>query len=559
MTSSSPWSDKVAASIDALCAPFADGASPGCVIAVALDGESVYQRGFGLADIEKGIPLGPGSVFDVGSLAKQFTALCIALLEEEGVLDLDEDVRRHVPEMPVYDAPVTIRHLIHHTSGLRDYIELLALGGIRYSNPSSPAEALSLITRQRGLNHQPGAEHIYNNSGYVLLSLIAERAAGAPLGELAHRLIFAPLGMHDTRFRDGSAADLRNLALGYVPADGGFRTSIGDINLVGDGALLTTAGNLILWVRSFEENRLGKGKAELIRRVLTPGTLLDGRPIDYAFGHYVGQYRDQALVHHGGTWAGYRSEILHFPGLRLSVICLSNLGSVSAAELSRRIADVYLAELLPAPAAEPESAQAPSAEAPQEVLLPAEALAARTGTFRNMSTGRIWEIGIRDGRLFASSGPLSFALLALGEDHFRAVGAPLAIDLFCTDREGGKVIRWRLEPAGQEPAVLAAVVPALPEDLSDVAGVYHSDELGVTHEITAANGGLLLRMNGLPFQLPLTPVADDQLTVQGVMVRLLRGDDSRVRGFTVSSGRVRHLAFSKQGSAEPLFREGGFA
>lgn len=549
MTSSSSWRE-VAARIDALCAPFTTGASPGCVVAVVLDGDPVYQQGFGLADVEKGIPLDPDSVFDVGSLAKQFTALCIALLEEEGALDLDEDVRRYVPEMPVYDAPVTIRHLIHHTSGLRDYIELLALGGLRYANPSSPAEALSLITRQRGLNHPPGAEHIYNNSGYVLLSLIAERASGSPLGELAHRLIFAPLGMHDTRFRDGSAADLRNLALGYVPAEGGFKTSMGDINLVGDGALLTTASDLTLWVRSFEDNRLGKGGAELIRRVLTPGKLADGCPIDYAFGQYIGQYRGQALVHHGGTWAGYRSEILHFPGLRLSVICLSNLGSVSAAELSRRIADFCLADLLPAPAAEPESAPVPSAEAPQEVLLQAEALAARTGTFRNMSTGRIWEIGIRDGRLFASSGPLSFSLLALDEDHFRAVGAPLAIDLFCTAREGGKVIRWRLEPEGQEPAVLTAMLPALPEDLSDVAGVYHSDELGVVHEIATVDGGLLLRMNGLPFQVPLTPVAEDQLTVQGVMVQLLRGEDSRVRGFTVSSGRVRHLAFIKRSSAE---------
>jgi CubicO group peptidase (beta-lactamase class C family) len=555
MTPSSPWRGKFADSIDALCAPFTTGASPGCVIAVALDGEPVYQQGFGLADIETGIPLGPGSVFDVGSLAKQFTAMCIALLAEEGALSLDEDIRRHVPEMPVYDAPVTIRHLVHHTSGLRDYIELLALGGLRYANPSSSAEALALIIRQRGLNHPPGAELIYNNSGYVLLSLIAERAAGAPLGELAHRLIFAPLGMRVTRFRDGSEADLRNLALGYVPADGGFSTSMGDINLVGDGALLTTASDLAIWERNFEENRLGKGGPELIRRVFTPGTLNDGRPIDYAFGHYVGRYHDQVLVHHGGTWAGYRSELLHFPFLRLSVICLANLGSVSAADLSRRVADLCLAELLPATAAEPVIAPGPVEEA-QEAHLQEEVLAARTGTFRNTSTGRIWEIGARDGRLFASSGPLSFSLLALGEDHFRAVGAPLAIDLFCTDREGGKVVRWRLEPEGQEPAVLAAMVPMLPEDLSDVAGAYHSDELGVTHEISAVDGGLRLRMNSLPFQVPLTPVADDQLTVQGVAVHLLRGEDSRVRGFTVSSGRVRHLAFIKKASAEFRSEEG---
>lgn len=550
MNPAASWRDRVAASIDDLCAPFTTGASPGCVIAVALDGEPVFQQGFGLADIEKGTPLGPDSVFDVGSLAKQLTALCIALLAEEGTLSLDEDIRRYVPEMPAYDAPVTIRHLVHHTSGLRDYIELLALGGLRYANPSSPAEALSLITRQRGLNHPPGAEHVYNNSGYVLLSLIIERATGAPLGELADRLIFAPLGMRDTRFRDGSEADLRNLALGYVPADGGFSTSMGGINLVGDGALLTTARDLVLWERNFEENRLGKGGPELIRRVLTPGTLSDGRPIDYAFGHYVGRYRDQVLVHHGGTWAGYRSELLHFPFLRLSVICLANLGSVSAADLSRRVADLCLAELLPAAAAEPAVASGPMEEV-QEVRLQEDVLAARTGTFRNTSTGRIWEIGARNGRLFASSGPLSFSLLALGEDHFRAVGAPLAIDLFCTDFEGGKVVRWRLEPEGQEPAVLAAMVPALPEDLGDVAGAYHSDELGVTHEITAANGGLLLRMNSLPFQVPLTPVADDQLTVQGVVVRLLRGDDGRVRGFTVSSGRVRELAFGKLGSNDP--------
>jgi hypothetical protein len=350
--------------------------------------------------------------------------------------------------------------------------------------------------------------------------------------------------MRDTRFRDGSAADLRHLALAYAPTDGGFRAAMEGINLVGDGALLTTARDLVLWDRNFTANRLGKGGPALIDQVLTLGTLNDGRTIDYAWGHYVGEHRGQRLIHHGGTWAGYRAEILRFPERRLSVICLANLESVSATELARRVADLCLADLLPTAAP---AAAAPAAGA--EVLLPEAVLAARTGLFRNSSTGRVWEIGIRDGRLAASSGPLAFSLLALGEDHFRAVGAPLAIELYCTAKEGGKVVRWRLEPEGQAPAELAAMVAALPADLDDVAGEYHSDELGVTHEIAAVGGTLLLRMNGLPFQVPLTPLAPDQLTLQGVVVQLLRGADGRVRGFAVSSGRVLNLTFNKQGGS----------
>jgi len=546
--------DATARKIDALFAPYAGVRSPGCVVSVMRAGRVVHEGAFGLADLAGEIPLSPNSVFDIGSLAKQFTAMCIALLAEQGDLALDDDIRRHVPEMPVYPQPVTIRHLLHHTSGLRDYIELLALGGLRYTDPSSPAEALALITRQCGLNHRPGDEFIYNNSGYVLLALIAERAAGAPLPELAERLLFAPLGMCDTRFRDGSAADLRGLALGYAPDEGGgFRPAMGEINLVGDGALLTTARDLALWDRNFYDNRLGRGSPELIRRVLIPGTLNDGRQTDYALGHYVGQHRGQVLIHHGGTWAGYRSEILRFPVLEIAVVCLANLESVSAADLSRRVADLCLQDLLPA--AEPTASAttpAPAAAEIREAQLPAEVLTARTGTFRNASTGRIWEIGIRDGRLAASSGPLAFGLMALGADHFRAVGAPLAIDFFCAAEEGGRVVRWRLEPEGQETAFLEALAAVAPEGLDDIAGAYHSAELGVTHEISASNGTLQLRMNGLPFSVPLTPLAADQLTVQGVVVQLLRGEGGKVRGFNVSSGRVRNLAFVRRGSAQPL-------
>ena len=240
--------------IDSLLAPWAGGASPGCVVTIVQGGEIVYEQAAGLADLERGIPLSPASAFDIGSLAKQFTAMCIALLAEQGALSLDDDVRQYVPEMPVYDAPVTLRHLLHHTSGLRDHIELLALGGLRYAAPSSPAEALALIARQRGLNHTPGDEFIYNNSGYVLLALIAERASGVPFPELAGHLVFSPLGMVDSRFRDGSAEDLRGLAISYEEEDDGFRPSAGGINLVGDGALVTTARDL--------PNAAGRGVAE---------------------------------------------------------------------------------------------------------------------------------------------------------------------------------------------------------------------------------------------------------------------------------------------------------
>jgi hypothetical protein len=280
--------------------------------------------------------------------------------------------------------------------------------------------------------------------------------------------------------------------------------------------------------------------------VLTPGELNGGQRIDYAHGHDVGQHRGQTLIHHGGTWAGYRSEILRFPNLALSIFCLANLGSISASDLARRVADLCLADFLPA--VEELATAAVSAPAQvQEIFLPPEALAARTGTFRNTSTGRIWEIAVRGQSLAASSGPLGFGLAALAPDHFRAVGAPLAIDLFCIAEEGGRVVRWRLEPEGQEPAILERLTPARAEDLGDVAGTYHSDELGVSHEISVAGGVLSLRMNGLPFQVSLTPLTQDQFTVQGILVRLLRGANGKVRGFTANSGRVRNLEFLKRG------------
>ena len=327
----SPW-------VDSVFAPYNRRNVPGCAVGVVQRGQLVYSRGFGEAILLTHVRNTPSTAFYVASLSKQFTALSVLLLEQDGKLSLDDDIRRWVPEVPNLGR-ITLRHLLDHTSGLRDYYGLLSINGWRPNELLTEREFLDLISRQRALNFAPGTEFLYSNTGYALLSIVVRRASGKSLRDFASERIFTPLGMRNTQFRDDHTHAIEHEAIGYVPQDGGYAVSIPQLDVVGDGGVFSTVEDLARWDANFETATVGG--PEGVKRLQQTATLPDGRSTGYALGLSVGNFAGSRVVSHSGAYGGYRSTFLRFPSDRLSVITLCNVSTMSS-QLAEQVASIYL-------------------------------------------------------------------------------------------------------------------------------------------------------------------------------------------------------------------------
>ncbi len=330
-----------AGGVDELFAGFAEQPSPGCAVAVVERGRVILARGYGLADLDRQTPITPRTVFEIASLSKQFTAASVLLLAERGRLSLNDDVRRYLPELPRYDATITLNHLLHHTSGLPSYIDLLVRSGKRYQDVTTDADALAALAGQPRLEFPPGAAFKYSDTGYFLLSLVVRRATGKTLREFAAENLFAPLGMSDTQILDDSTRRIPRRAAAYSPAaGGGFQGNESNWEQTGDGAVNTTVLDLARWDGNFYSGAVG-GKT-LIDAMTTPGSLAGGRPLSYGGGLFLDRFHGLRRVRHPGSWGGYCAELMRLPDQGLSVITLCNLGSADPTGLSERVAELYL-------------------------------------------------------------------------------------------------------------------------------------------------------------------------------------------------------------------------
>jgi CubicO group peptidase (beta-lactamase class C family) len=323
-------SDSLAAQTDQVFAQWDKPDSPGCVCAVMREGEVVYSRAFGMANLELDVPLTPQSVFYIASVSKQFTAASIALLALGGKLSLDDDIRTYVPEMADFGVTITIRHLVYHTSGIRDHGGLARLSGRTSPDYYNNVRTLALLSRQRTLNFRPGEEYLYSNSGYVLLAEIVERVSGQSLREFAEENIFGPLGMANTEFDDDYRTIIKHRVASYRQGEqGGLQRYLKAHGYtVGPGGLLSTVEDLLRWNRNFDDMTVGG--PHFIELMLTRGTLNDGDTIDYAFGLVHEEYNGLKTVRHGGGHQGFRTQLLRFPEQRFSVAVPCNLATISS-------------------------------------------------------------------------------------------------------------------------------------------------------------------------------------------------------------------------------------
>jgi CubicO group peptidase (beta-lactamase class C family) len=375
---------------------------PGCAVGVVQGGQLAYARGYGIGQMDHTVPLDETSVFYLASVSKQFTAAAVLMAEHEGYLGLDDDIRVHIPEFPEYGPTVAIRHLIHHTSSVRDYLTLMSLAGIPYENILTDAAMLGMITRQKELNFEPGSEHLYSNSGYVLLAEIVKRATGRSLREYADQKIFKPLGMTSTHFHDDRAQVVRNRVFSYHPGpDGSWRTNyLMNFDKVGDGGLYSSVEDLARWDAAFYEDLLGV--PDFAERMYTRGTLSTGDTIDYARGLGVGERKGLLRVAHGGGLMAFRTMIARYPDQRTTVITLCNVGTASSGRLSAAVEDVVLASQFSEPPQAVESgSQAADEEADEElpVTVPDAVLARLAGGYFSPELVATWRFEARESGL----------------------------------------------------------------------------------------------------------------------------------------------------------------
>ena len=328
--------------VDQIFASFDRPTGPGCAVGVSVAGEPVLTAAYGMADLEHDVAITPETVFEPGSVTKQFTAAAVLLLAQQGKLSLDDPVRKYIPEVPDYGTPVTIRHLLNHTSGLRDWGSVEGIAGWpRTTREYTHAHVLEIIARQKSLNYPPGAEYSYTNSGYNLLAMLVERVSGKSLPAFTREQIFLPLGMTSTQWRDDFRRIVPHRAIAYSAAKGGgFRQDMPFEDVFGNGGLLTTVGDLLRWNQNFTTMKVG-GR-EFVDRQHERGRLTDGRTLAYAAGLMVLHWRGLHEVSHSGSTAGYSAWLGRYPDQKLSVAVLCNLAAVNATRLGRQVADVYL-------------------------------------------------------------------------------------------------------------------------------------------------------------------------------------------------------------------------
>lgn len=521
--------------------------SPGCSLGVIKDGQFIYKRGYGMANLEYNIPLTSRSVFRIGSTSKQFTAMCIALLEEQGKISGDDSIRKYFPEMPEYANNIKIRHLVYHTSGIRDYLTLWRIAGERNDDFFIDPEVVALIARQKELNFNPGEEFLYSNSGYFLLSEIVKRVTGKSMGVFAEEYIFKPLGMKNTHFHDDHTMIVKNRASGYAPQrDGGFRISMTTLGMIGDGGVFTCVDDLLLWDQNFYNNTLGKGGQELIDRILTPGKLNNGKDLDYAFGLGIGDYKDLRMISHGGAFVGFRADMIRFPEQKFSVVCLANLNRINPSQLARKVADIYLADQFKEDMTEKEPTPKP-----RFIKLSEAELKEKTGAFRNPQTGTIWKISLQKGILEVYTFLYRFSISPVSKRKFISIDAPMELEIEFDKKVKKKPTIIRVKREERKPYTLEPVVLVSPtaEELEALVGEYTSEELQVAYRLKLKDGKLFL-VHENPYKdyadSPLEPTLRDNFMISGMQIQFFRNEENDVESFTVNAGRVKNIRFVRK-------------
>ncbi|ATY33978.1 serine hydrolase domain-containing protein [Sphingomonas psychrotolerans] len=478
-----------ATDLDSIFAKWNSDSAPGCAVAVDQDGQAVLTRAYGMADLEHGIRNRAETVFEAGSVSKQFTAAAVLALVDAGKLTLDTDVRTILPELPDYGHVITVDRLLNHTSGLRDWGGIAGLAGWpRTTRVHTQNDVLAIVVKQKALNFEPGAESSYTNTGYNLLTEIVRRVSGKSLAQFSHETFFAPLGMTHTRWRDEYRRIVPGRAQAYEWQGDRYQQEMPFEDAYGNGGLLTTVGDLLIWNRALDSGKLG---GFVTTKLSERSTLRDGRKLTYGRGLFNYTFRGTEEIAHAGSTAGYRAWLGRYPARRLSVALLCNAANADTG-MGRKVAALFLGG----------SAAAAVSAKPLD------------GLFVDQASG----MPLDDARYLANASKF------VSKDRIELTG-----------RDGNIAIFVRTAP------VVAAAVK-----LDTYVGHYASEEVGATYDISAGPDGLVWRIRDRPdFTRTLEPIYRDAFQGEGVTFRFVRDADGRVTGLTVSVERARNVRFAR--------------
>jgi CubicO group peptidase (beta-lactamase class C family) len=493
---------------------------PGCAVGVEQKGQAPVYRGFGSADLEHGVAITPDTIFEAGSVSKQFTAASILLLAAEGKLALTDDIRKHLPEMPDYGRPITIDMLLSHTSGLRDWGEVAALAGWpRTSRIYTPQEVLLIAARQKSLNYTPGEAYSYTNTGYNLAGLIVQRVSGRTLADFTRERLFAPLGMSHTSWRDNFRRVVKDRAIAYDDGpNGSWLQEMPFENTYGHGALLTTVGDLLIWNRALSEGRLGAGIAE---KMAERPTLTGGRRITYARGLMVLSWSGREEVSHSGATAAYRAWLARVPSTGLSVALLCNRSDINPVQIGHRVVDAVLP-----PASTPPSGRLASEQ--DLARFPGVYVDERTGNVLRVAADK-GELRLRGGGAFQPQAE-SGRYLGGGMDFTFAGDAVKRVDPAGETVNFARKAEWK----AQEP------------ELAALAGAYSSPEAGGVLVVSVKGGVAVVAPADRPSApYVLQPLYKDAFQGDGNLIRLVRDPKGKVTALRFTNGRVYALDFRR--------------
>jgi CubicO group peptidase (beta-lactamase class C family) len=517
-------------------------ATPGCALGIYHDGRIVYSKGYGMAELNLGVPISPGTMFDIGSTSKQFAAASTVLLANEGKISLSDDIRKYIPELPDYGTTITIDHLLRHTSGLRDYNGLLFMKGFRNEDVTDDDDALAIIVRQRNLNFKPGTKWDYSNTGFFLLSVIVKRVSGKTLAQFAKERLFDPLGMPRTNFRDDHNALLAGRAVAYDPVEKGggagggakYQIDMSSWDQLGDGAVNTNVIELVKWDENFYTGQVG-GRA-LIDRLTERGTLVTGDSLQYARGLFVDQYRGVRRVHHGGAWAGYRAMLMRFPNQHLSVATLCNRSDANTTQLAEGVADVVLADVFKAA----ESKIAKSAAKPEAVPSGSTGeLGAYVGVYFSDTAQSVIRIGQVGGHLTLGFSGLTLPLKPLGGGRFETEHFPVRAEFAGDD--------MTFYVSNEKQGVFRKVTAVTPSaaDIAAIVGSYYSPELDTVWEIVMKDGKPNIKARAFGYRA-LEPAIVDGYNAGPGFILITRDGSGRITGFDFSASRMQRIRFDRR-------------
>jgi CubicO group peptidase (beta-lactamase class C family) len=527
------------AGLEEIFQAYTNPAAPGCAVAIIKNGKVIYERGYGCANLEYGIPITPSTVFYIASAAKQFTAMSVLLLVKEGKLSLEDDIRKYLPEVPDFGKLITIRHLLHHTSGLRNYEDLLTMAGWRGDDVHTREHMLDMISRQKELNFAPGEEYLYCNTGYILLAEIVRRVSGQSFREFTDRNIFQPLGMLNSHFQDDHTMIITNRAFSYSSdGNGSFKNAFANSSVVGGGGMYSTVGDLARWLNNFDRGLVGG--PGVLKQMHERGVLNSGKTNDYACGLAIQRYKDMEMVEHGGGFAGYRSETMRFPAQRFAIVLLANANTVDTFKITRQIADLFLTGTRPLtnPPAPKRNLQAHALVEPDSA-----ALEAYTGKYE--VKGEIITVRIADKKLLARAGGPEVELVPESQNAF-VVEEDQSRVLFHRD-QSGKVMRLTIEKQNGETHTAHCITPLNPQKVSELIGDYYSDELETSYTIRVSDNQLIAQHHRHG-QIPLlqSSVADKFVAEGWFDLVFTRNNEGTVTGFKLSTDRCRNLQFQRR-------------